>query len=118
MCGFITVINKDGLALENHKYRSALKYLFHRGPDYQDVFFNAKNTLFQGHTRLSILDLSSAGNQPFRDINNNFSLVFNGQIYNHNKTKNIFLQYLNLANDSFKTNNNGGKEEYSHFTKN
>tara|TARA_B100000212_G_scaffold227342_1_gene172620 strand:+ start:1899 stop:3761 length:1863 start_codon:yes stop_codon:yes gene_type:complete len=90
MCGFITVINRDGLSLDNSKYKRALKYLLHRGPDFQDVFFNTKNTLFQGHTRLSILDLSSAGNQPFRDIANNFSLVFNGQIYNHNKIRDKF----------------------------
>ncbi len=89
MCGFIAVFNKDGLALETVKYKNALNYLNHRGPDYQDFFVNSKNTLFQGHNRLAILDLSRAGNQPYKDLNKNFSLVFNGQIYNHNKIRNL-----------------------------
>ena len=98
MCGFIAVFNKDGLALETIKYKNALNYLNHRGPDFQDIFVNSNNTLFQGHNRLAILDLSKAGNQPYKDLNKNFSLVFNGQIYNHNKirklTKNKNIQYL------------------------
>ena len=98
MCGFIAVFNKDGLALETVKYKNALNSLNHRGPDYQDYFINSKNTLFQGHNRLAILDLSRAGNQPYKDLNKNFSLVFNGQIYNHNKIRNLSknkkIQYL------------------------
>ena len=48
MCGFIAVFNKDRLALETIKYKNALNYLNHRGPDFQDIFVNSKNTLFQG----------------------------------------------------------------------
>jgi asparagine synthase (glutamine-hydrolysing) len=36
--------------------------------------------VFLGHTRLSILDLTAAGNQPFGDERR--SLIFNGEIYN------------------------------------
>ena len=42
MCGFIAVFNKDGLALETIKYKNALNYLNHRGPDFQDIFVNSK----------------------------------------------------------------------------
>ena len=34
----------------------------HRGPDSRDIFTNGKISL--GHVRLSILDISNAGNQP------------------------------------------------------
>ena len=98
MCGFIAVFNKDGLALDIAKYKNALSYLNHRGTDNQDFFVNSKHTLFQGHNRLAILDLSKAGNQPFQDLNKNFSLIYNGQIYNHNKIRNSIknknIQYL------------------------
>jgi asparagine synthase (glutamine-hydrolysing) len=38
--------------------------------------------LFLGHRRLSILDLSSAGHQPMKDLTRNIWLVYNGEIYN------------------------------------
>ncbi len=101
MCGFVAVFNKDGLAFDTFKYKNALDCLNHRGPDFQDFFVNHKNTLFQGHNRLAVLDLSNAGNQPYKDINKNFSLVFNGQIYNHtkirNSTENKNFQYFSTC---------------------
>ena len=36
-----------------------------------------------GHRRLSILDLSSAGRQPFVSQDNKLFLVYNGEIYNY-----------------------------------
>ncbi len=36
-----------------------------------------------GHNRLSIIDLSPAGNQPMWDVDRRVCLVFNGEIYNY-----------------------------------
>lgn len=55
----------------------------HRGPDTKGFFSDHKNNLYFGHTRLSILDLSSAGNQPLTSSSGNFTIVYNGEIYNH-----------------------------------
>lgn len=39
--------------------------------------------LLPGHTRLSIIDLSSAGHQPMTTKDGRYTLVYNGEIYNY-----------------------------------
>lgn len=50
----------------------------HRGPDNSSFVLNSLYGI--GHCRLSIIDLSTASNQPLH--NANFILAFNGEIYN------------------------------------
>ncbi len=57
----------------------------HRGPDAEGFFHNDRITL--GHRRLSIIDTSAAGNQPFIDSQHNIALIFNGEIYNYKELK-------------------------------
>ncbi|HEX9151130.1 MAG TPA: asparagine synthetase B, partial [Flavobacterium sp.] len=54
--------------------------LEHRGPDDKGLFID-QNIGF-GHRRLSILDLSPAGHQPFLSEDGRYVLVYNGEIYN------------------------------------
>ena len=52
----------------------------HGGPDAANIYINEQGNLGLGHRRLSILDLSDAGNQPMRY--KHWILIFNGEIYN------------------------------------
>lgn len=61
--------------------RSALEKMASRGPDATQVT-KISNGLF-GHNRLSIIDLSAKADQPMVSQNGNLTLVFNGEIYNH-----------------------------------
>lgn len=62
---------------------SMIATLTHRGPDDSGCFVQREAGLALGHRRLSILDLSAAGHQPMSSESGRFTLVFNGEIYNH-----------------------------------
>lgn len=51
-----------------------------RGPDAEGIWKSAGVVL--GHRRLAILDLDARSNQPMCSPNGNYSIVFNGEIYN------------------------------------
>jgi asparagine synthase (glutamine-hydrolysing) len=56
--------------------------LAHRGPDAAGYFVSEKQTAGFGHRRLSIIDLSTAANQPMVSHNGRYVMVFNGEVYN------------------------------------
>ena len=57
----------------------------HRGPDGRGLVETScgRHTVYLGHTRLSILELSETGSQPMLTDCGNYFIVFNGEIYNH-----------------------------------
>lgn len=57
----------------------------HRGPDADGIWSNDQVVL--GHRRLSIIDTSAAGNQPFFSSDRKIVIVFNGEIYNYIELK-------------------------------
>ncbi len=72
MCGILGFINiPDQLRLD---------LISHRGPDDQGIYSDAKVNL--GHVRLSIQDLSQNAHQPFISDDENYIIIFNGEIYN------------------------------------
>jgi asparagine synthase (glutamine-hydrolysing) len=84
MCGFLGGLDLTG-NLDEEQYAKHLKQIKHRGPDSDGYFFT--NKIFLGHTRLSIIDLSSEADQPFRSADGRFHLVYNGEIYNYKALK-------------------------------
>ena len=55
----------------------------HRGPDATGVWKNKNFGIYLGHQRLSILDLSVAGQQPMKSKSERYIITYNGEIYNH-----------------------------------
>ncbi|MBK9177644.1 MAG: hypothetical protein IPM46_15205 [Flavobacteriales bacterium] len=60
--------------------QEALRCIAHRGPDDEGVFVHEGTAL--GHRRLSIIDTSSAGHQPFTDEGGRYTIIFNGEAFN------------------------------------
>lgn len=59
----------------------------HRGPDCQTSWMSTQHTYALGHARLSIVDLSSAGNQPLTNETGTIQVVCNGELYNYRKLR-------------------------------
>lgn len=67
----------------------ALQKIKHRGPDddgYQ-LYPIGGTAVALGHTRLSIIDLSTAGHQPMHSRDCRFAIVFNGEVYNYRELR-------------------------------
>ena len=76
MCGIFGITKKT---LINQSDVSGATILCHRGPDNEGNWENEDVKL--EHSRLAIIDLTDAGNQPF-ELSEGKILVFNGEIYN------------------------------------
>ncbi|MVN20628.1 asparagine synthase (glutamine-hydrolyzing) [Mucilaginibacter arboris] len=59
----------------------------HGGPDGEGLFLADKNSICFGHRRLALIDLSADGTQPMQDITENYTVTFNGEIYNYLELK-------------------------------
>lgn len=79
MCGFIGFTNPKRNA--DSVLGEMLNKIKHRGPDAEGRYIDDDVAL--GHRRLSIIDVSDAGNQPLYSDDGNLVLIFNGEIYNY-----------------------------------
>jgi asparagine synthase (glutamine-hydrolysing) len=80
MCGILALANMD---ISQERKNLALERMWKRGPDQGGQWENADDRIWLGHRRLSIVDLSDAGQQPMHSVDGRLSLVFNGEIYNY-----------------------------------
>jgi asparagine synthase (glutamine-hydrolysing) len=97
MCGILATIGDIKQNISQADFHAALKLQSHRGPN--DIGFDEFHGNRLGHTRLSILDLSSLGHQPMYSECKNVALIFNGEIYNFKEIR----AELQTAGISFNT---------------
>lgn len=78
MCGFAGFVG--GVENRNQVLTAMMDTIVHRGPDSEGRYIDEDAAL--GFRRLSIIDLSEVGDQPFYNEDRSKVLVFNGEIYN------------------------------------
>jgi asparagine synthase (glutamine-hydrolysing) len=87
MCGFVGVISKNRTMLAHDQITQMTNAIRHRGPDDAGIWSDEACCIALGHRRLSVVDLSQAGQQPMRSHTGRYVIVFNGEIYNHLKLR-------------------------------
>jgi asparagine synthase (glutamine-hydrolysing) len=81
MCGINGILHLQSQKKVDERILTRMRdALEHRGPDDKGLFI--ENNIGLGHRRLSILDVSAAGHQPFLSENGRYVMVYNGEIYN------------------------------------
>lgn len=81
MCGINGILHLRSQKKVDERILTKMRdSLEHRGPDDKGLYI--ENNIGLGHRRLSILDVSSAGHQPFLSDDGRYVMVYNGEIYN------------------------------------
>ena len=109
MCGFVGFTNTQNDS--NKIIEAMMDKIRHRGPDSGGKHVDGDIAL--GFRRLSIIDITSSGDQPIYNEDSSKILLFNGEIYNYRSIRNELL----AAGHKFKTNTDSevllhGYEEY------
>jgi asparagine synthase (glutamine-hydrolysing) len=80
MCGVAGIHRQAPVALA--EIVDLTQHLEHRGPDGTGHWISGNQQTALGHSRLSILDLSNAADQPMVSPSGRYTIVFNGEVYN------------------------------------
>jgi asparagine synthase (glutamine-hydrolysing) len=89
MCGIAGIFHADQKSVHKSLLQKMAGTLAHRGPDHSSLMELGHVGL--AHTRLSIVDLTDAANQPLWDHERRFCVVFNGEIYNFQELRSELL---------------------------
>ncbi len=82
MCGIVGFRSVGNFKSLREFLPGATASLAHRGPDDSGLFFDERYGIGLGHRRLSIIDLSAAGQQPMCSEDGSVHIVYNGEVYN------------------------------------
>lgn len=99
MCGIVGFCDFSRTS-ELQELKAMVRVISHRGPDDEGttITHSPFANLGFGHKRLSILDLSPLGHQPYEF--NGLTLIYNGEVYNFKEVR----KKLILAGYTFKSN--------------
>lgn len=83
MCGLLFVDQVLPHSISVEHFNSILNRQSWRGPDSLNTTIEDGGRFILGHNRLSIIDPCIRSNQPMRSQCGRYTIIFNGEIYNH-----------------------------------
>jgi len=85
MCGIAGFVARQplGEARPRSLAHALAERLVYWGPEAEGVWSKPDGRVALGHRRLSIIDLSAAGNQHLTSASGRWTIVFNGEIFNY-----------------------------------
>ncbi|MEJ5286490.1 MAG: Asparagine synthetase [glutamine-hydrolyzing] [Candidatus Kapaibacterium sp.] len=87
MCGIVGVLSfnktKQSSIVNPDILKKMSDVIYHRGPDSNGIWVSKEFECGFAFRRLSIIDLTPAGNQPMSTSDFSVTIVFNGEIYNY-----------------------------------
>ena len=92
MCGIAGFFSMGFNPLNQLWLKKAMLLMANRGPDDRGDCVLEQGSVGFCHTRLSVNDLSIAGNQPMSSASGRYTIVYNGEIYNHIRLRNRILK--------------------------
>ncbi|MCW3078454.1 MAG: hypothetical protein JWO32_3063 [Bacteroidetes bacterium] len=92
MCGIAGIISLERFTDLRESLQKMTDAISHRGPDGEGCWISESNNLGFAHRRLSIIDLSENGKQPFHRNDLGLNITFNGEIYNYIEIKKELIQ--------------------------
>jgi asparagine synthase (glutamine-hydrolysing) len=98
MCGILGILSSKKIELNISEFRDLLK---HRGPDFGQNWLANNGQVVFAHRRLSIIDPSINGAQPMYSNCKKYTIMFNGEIYNHLELRNEIELIKNVNWRSF-----------------
>lgn len=81
MCGIAGIVSFSQETVDEHRIRTMMQVIKHRGPNDEGVFI--RDNVGFGHVRLSILDLTETGHQPMKDETGRYTIILNGEVFNY-----------------------------------
>ena len=84
MCGIAGFIDLNRRINDPlHVLEEMQRCMVYRGPDDSGEWFDQSTGTGFAFRRLSIIDLSPTGHQPMVSQSGRYTIVFNGEVYNH-----------------------------------
>src|SRR6185295_15717928 len=85
MCGIAAFFSR-AQRVSPKSLKLATSSLHHRGPDSQAIWLSADQRVGLGHTRLSIIDLTT-GDQPIANEDESIHIIVNGEFYDFERQR-------------------------------
>src|SRR4051794_3281824 len=89
MCGIVGIVTRGEAKPLVERLDRMLHVQSHRGPDGEGQWLGCidDTQITLGHSRLAIIDLSEAGNQPMFSPSGRQLLIYNGEVYNYRELR-------------------------------